>query len=153
MPVCCSTSVVLKNLNMSDNLFDIWFPNQGIFLIILSNVTLLLFQVMNNDKSWRGMLIKDNEGDWGVCVAVWRGMKKGVPGVAGEAIHLPHSWCNSKVVIEWCHALKDTPVFSLAYFDRHKTDQAKARNQRGPWSFCYEVFQHSHSQVTVYRFT
>ena len=76
---------------MSDNLFDIWFPNQGVFLIILSNVTLLLFQVMNNDKSWRGMLIKDNEGDWGVCVAVWRGMKKGVPGVAGEAINLPHS--------------------------------------------------------------
>ena len=69
---------------MSDNLFDIWFPNQGVFLIILSNVTLLLFQVMNNDKSWRGMLIKDNEGDWGVCVAVWRGMKKGVPGVAGK---------------------------------------------------------------------
>ena len=75
---------------MSDNLFDMWFPNQGIFLIILStNVT--LFQVMNNDKSWRGMLIKDNEGDWGVCVAVWRGMKKGVPGVAGKAINLPHS--------------------------------------------------------------
>ena len=29
------------------------------------------------------MLIKDNEGDWGVCVAVWRGMKKGTPGVPG----------------------------------------------------------------------
>ena len=32
------------------------------------------------------MLIKDNEGDWGVCVAVWRGIRKGVPGVAGKAI-------------------------------------------------------------------
>ena len=39
---------------------------------------------MKNDKSWRAMLIKDNEGDWGVCVAVWRGMKKGTPGVPGK---------------------------------------------------------------------
>ena len=38
---------------------------------------------MKNDKSWRGMLIKDNEGDWGVAVAAWRGMKKGEPGVSG----------------------------------------------------------------------
>ena len=41
-------------------------------------------QVMKNDKSWRAMLIKDNEGDWGICVAVWRGMKKGTPGVPGK---------------------------------------------------------------------
>ena len=40
-------------------------------------------QVMKNDKSWRGMLLKDNEGDWGVAVAAWRGMKKGQPGVPG----------------------------------------------------------------------
>ena len=39
---------------------------------------------MKNDKSWRAMLIKDNEGDWGICVAVWRGMKKGTPGVPGK---------------------------------------------------------------------
>ena len=39
---------------------------------------------MKNDKSWRAMLIKDNEGDWGICVAVWRGMKKGTPGVPGN---------------------------------------------------------------------
>ena len=39
---------------------------------------------MKNDKSWRAMLIKDNEGDWGVCVAVWRGMKKGTPGIPGK---------------------------------------------------------------------
>ena len=39
--------------------------------------------VMKNDKSWRGMLLKDNEGDWGVAVAAWRGMKKGQPGVPG----------------------------------------------------------------------
>ena len=45
---------------------------------------------MNNDKSWRGMLIKDNEGDWGVCVAVWRGMKKGVPGVPGKYLKDAH---------------------------------------------------------------
>ncbi len=38
---------------------------------------------MKNDLSWRGMLIKDNEGDWGICVATWRGMKPGQPGVPG----------------------------------------------------------------------
>ena len=36
------------------------------------------------------MLIKDNEGDWGVCVAVWRGMKKGVPGVPGKYLKDAH---------------------------------------------------------------
>ena len=30
------------------------------------------------------MLIKDNDGDWGMCVAVWRGMKKGTPGIPGN---------------------------------------------------------------------
>ena len=40
--------------------------------------------VMKNDKSWRGMLLKDNEGDWGVAVAAWRGMKKGQPGIPGN---------------------------------------------------------------------
>lgn len=39
---------------------------------------------MKNDHSWRAMLIKDNEGDWGMCVAVWRGMKKGTPGIPGK---------------------------------------------------------------------
>jgi hypothetical protein len=46
-------------------------------------VTEPMVQVMKNDKSWRGMLLKDNEGDWGVAVAAWRGMKKGQPGVPG----------------------------------------------------------------------
>ena len=41
---------------------------------------------MKNDKSWRGMLIKDNQGDWGVAVAAWRGMKKGEPGVSGKKL-------------------------------------------------------------------
>ena len=45
---------------------------------------IFLLQVMKNDKSWRGMLLKDNDGDWGVAVAAWRGMKKGQPGVPGE---------------------------------------------------------------------
>jgi hypothetical protein len=43
-----------------------------------------MLQVMKNDRSWRGMLIKDNAGDWGVAVAAWRGMKKGQPGVPGN---------------------------------------------------------------------
>ena len=44
-------------------------------------------QVMKNDLSWRGMLIKDNEGDWGICVATWRGMKPGKAGVPGTKGH------------------------------------------------------------------
>ena len=44
------------------------------------------FRSWTTDMSWRGMLIKDNQGDWGICVAVWRGMKKGVPGVPGKWI-------------------------------------------------------------------
>ena len=46
---------------------------------------------MKNDKSWRAMLIKDNEGDWGICVAVWRGMKKGTPGIPGKINSSPYS--------------------------------------------------------------
>ena len=30
------------------------------------------------------MIIKDNEGDWGICVAAWRGMKKGKAGIPGD---------------------------------------------------------------------
>ena len=50
----------------------------------VENATFYSFQVMNNDHSWRGMIIKDNEGDWGLCVAAWRGMKKGRPGIPGK---------------------------------------------------------------------
>ena len=32
------------------------------------------------------IIIQDNEGDWGVAVAAWRGMKKGQPGVPGNLI-------------------------------------------------------------------
>ena len=32
------------------------------------------------------MIIKDNEGDWGICVAAWRGMKKGKAGIPGDYI-------------------------------------------------------------------
>ena len=32
---------------------------------------------------WRAMLIKDNEGDWGICAAAWKGMSAGKPGVPG----------------------------------------------------------------------
>ena len=53
---------------------------------IKNNKYISNLQVMKNDKSWRGMLIKDNEGDWGVAVAAWRGMKKGEPGVPGSIL-------------------------------------------------------------------
>ena len=35
-------------------------------------------------KPWRAMIIKDNEGDFGICVGAWVGVKKGVPGVKGS---------------------------------------------------------------------
>ena len=56
--------------------------------ISMTGPPLHVLQVMKNDRSWRGMLIKDNGGDWGVAVAAWRGMKKGQPGVPGT--HLLH---------------------------------------------------------------
>ena len=34
---------------------------------------------------WRAMVIKDNEGDWGLCIGAWKGVKKGVPGVKGTS--------------------------------------------------------------------
>ena len=35
-------------------------------------------------SSWRGMLIKDNSGDWGVCSAAWKGLTPGIPGKPGD---------------------------------------------------------------------
>ena len=54
-----------------------------------TDLSIIMCQVMKNDKSWRGMLLKDNEGDWGVAVAAWRGMKKGQPGIPGNIQPLP----------------------------------------------------------------
>ncbi|XP_059096680.1 uncharacterized protein LOC131891171 [Tigriopus californicus] len=33
------------------------------------------------NKPYRAMLIKDNDGDWGICTAAWLGMKAGTPGI------------------------------------------------------------------------
>ena len=66
-----------KELGMTPSVRVFWVT--CIFLL-----TFLCLQVMKNDKSWRGMLLKDNNGDWGVAVAAWRGMKKGQPGVPGK---------------------------------------------------------------------
>ncbi len=30
------------------------------------------------------MLLKDHYGDWGICLGVWEGYKKGVPGKPGQ---------------------------------------------------------------------
>ena len=46
---------------------------------------------MKADHTWRGMIIKDNEGDWGICVAAWRGMKKGKAGVPGNLLGHYHA--------------------------------------------------------------
>ncbi len=35
-------------------------------------------------KGERCMLLKDHYGDWGICLGVWEGYKKGVPGKPGE---------------------------------------------------------------------
>ena len=57
-------------------------------IMIFPHISITIFnlvcQVMKNDKSWRGMLLKDNDGDWGVAVAAWRGMKKGQAGTPGQ---------------------------------------------------------------------
>ena len=37
------------------------------------------------DTFWRGMMIKDNVGDWGLCIAGWKGVRRGVAGVAGTS--------------------------------------------------------------------
>lgn len=84
--------------------------------------------VMRNDHTWRGMIIKDNEGDWGACVAAWRGMKKGKPGVPGTA------------------AFKTTKMRLITPFFRHQGHQSKARSQRQSRSLCNEVRQSKTSQ-------
>lgn len=40
-------------------------------------------------KPWRAMLIKDNEGDWGLCTAAWIGMEPGRPGKQGTRWERP----------------------------------------------------------------
>ena len=40
-------------------------------------------------KPWRAMLIKDNEGDWGICIAAWVGMEPGRPGKPGTRWERP----------------------------------------------------------------
>ena len=35
-------------------------------------------QKMENDHNWRAMLIKDNIGDWAICVGEWKGMQRGI---------------------------------------------------------------------------
>ena len=37
------------------------------------------------DTPWRAMIIKDNDGDYGICVAAWKGVTKGVPGTKPTA--------------------------------------------------------------------
>ena len=47
------------------------------------------FNSENSSGPWRAMLIKDNDGDWGICVATWAGMKAGRPGVVGMIMGNP----------------------------------------------------------------
>jgi hypothetical protein len=44
-----------------------------------------LYSLQFQYSPWRGMLIKDNVGDWGICVAAWKGMVPGRPGVRGKS--------------------------------------------------------------------
>jgi hypothetical protein len=57
------------------------------------------------------MLIKDNDGDWGICVATWRGMTKGKPGVPGKIILTNYL----------CHYLA-IRLISTSFFDNHHFD-------------------------------
>ena len=48
----------------------------------------MLYSLLQNPVlaglAWRGMVIKDGEGDWAVCVAGWAGRRAGVPGSRGK---------------------------------------------------------------------
>jgi hypothetical protein len=37
----------------------------------------------NSQFPWRAMVIKDNDGDWGICAATWSGLWAGEPGIPG----------------------------------------------------------------------
>ena len=39
---------------------------------------------MNPREGERAVLIKNRQGDWGIVLGKWKGMSKGVPGVAGK---------------------------------------------------------------------
>ena len=40
------------------------------------------------NKGERCMLLKDYYGDWGICLGVWEGYKRGVPGKPGQYLLL-----------------------------------------------------------------
>ena len=59
---------------------------------------------LNSTKRERAMLIKDSDGDWGICIACWEGLKKGVAGVPGMAhivFDLLSIQCTRKKVGPW----------------------------------------------------
>ena len=66
--------------------------------------------MMKNDHSWRGMLIKDNEGDWGICVATWRGMTKGKPGVPGT-----YGFLMPKGILGCSHLFEAAPCVKASF--------------------------------------
>ena len=41
----------------------------------------------------RGIVIKNNAGDWAFVVGRWKGFRRGVPGVAGKSVGLPTVGC------------------------------------------------------------
>ena len=92
---------------------------------------------MKNDKSWRAMLIKDNEGDWGICVAVWRGMKKGTPGIPGKInfLCIHPFWYDQNLIAIGMEFMNISLYFRKAGYKR------KTWSERQPWAFCNEVYQ------------
>ena len=91
------------------------------------------------------MLIKDNEGDWGICVAVWRGMKKGVPGVPGME-GLP-----SRFLHAMCQALTRPRIRLVQYQSlemskmilipgSHCTEQTDTKTSETPFKYYAEGF-------------
>jgi len=45
--------------------------------------------VMKNKRSWRAMLMKDSQGDWGMAIACWRGMRQAKRAVRGKTMSNP----------------------------------------------------------------
>ena len=55
-----------------------FFDNDEVTIALYS----FIFQFEHS--AWRAMLIKDNSGDWGLCVAAWKGVTPGIPGRPGN---------------------------------------------------------------------
>ena len=53
-------------------------------------------------SKWRAMIIKDNEGDWALCAAAWKGMKAGTSCKSLFPVKLKNCDLGLLTTYEWC---------------------------------------------------